>query len=265
MTDEFDDDALRDALIARSGGPVEPLAGRQAVVARAGRIRTRRTVALGGAATAVIVAGLALIPLERDDAETPSDVMLPAATVDTDNTAFPSSTTESERPTTTDAADTTATDDPDADSSDGDPDENIGDTDADGAPAEPAPTLPVGGVTSTVPPNPESTPSTVVPESTAPATSAAPPTTQAPTTVPTTSDAPGDTPFTRQYSSAGGSITIRWDGSALSLQAVDPVAGFDAEIEDQSASRIRVRFRSDDEDSRVDVRARDGKVSVDVS
>jgi hypothetical protein len=112
MTDEFDDDALRDALIARSGGPIEPTAGRNAVVARAGRIRTRRTVAFGGATTAVIVAGLALVPLQPDNADTPSDVVLPAATVDTDTTAIPSSTTEPERPTTTHEDNTTTPEPP---------------------------------------------------------------------------------------------------------------------------------------------------------
>jgi hypothetical protein len=58
---------------------------------------------------------------------------------------------------------------------------------------------------------------------------------------------------------------VRWDGSALSLQSVSPVTGFVADVEDTSATRVRVRFESDDDDdSRIEVRVSGGQVLVDI-
>jgi hypothetical protein len=49
------------------------------------------------------------------------------------------------------------------------------------------------------------------------------------------------------------------------LVSVSPNAGFVSEIEDESSSRIRVRSRSDVDDSQIEVRACDGRVEPDVS
>ena len=38
----------------------------------------------------------------------------------------------------------------------------------------------------------------------------------------------GPAPFTKTYASSGGSITVSWNGSALSLDAVNPAAGHDS-------------------------------------
>ena len=70
----------------------------------------------------------------------------------------------------------------------------------------------------------------------------------------------GPAPFTKTYSSAGGSITVSWSGTALSLDAVNPAAGETSEIEDNSATRIRVRFRGT-EDARIEVRYENGQVT----
>ena len=81
------------------------------------------------------------------------------------------------------------------------------------------------------------------------------------TTTPTTTTEAegGPAPFTRTYSSAGGSITVSWNGSALSLDAVTPAEGYSAEIEDQRADRVRVRFEGAG-DSRIEIRVEDGEV-----
>jgi len=250
MTDDFDDDTLRDAIRARSGGPVDPGSGRRAVGARAARVRTRRNTLVGGAATAAVVVGLVLLPTRDDQPATSDTVLPPASLVDE---ASPSSV-----PEPTPAPSTVVTTTP-----------------------ETMPAVP------TVPPTASSDPGTgdgqetpappasapvVTPAPTAPPSSAAPPSTDAPPTVsppgstPSTSGVPqADAPFTQQYSSAGGSITVSWDGSALSLLGVAANAGFEPEIEDQSSSRIRVRFRGDDDDARIEVRARDGQVESSTS
>ena len=71
------------------------------------------------------------------------------------------------------------------------------------------------------------------------------------------------TPNTETYESSGGSITVVWDGSALDLTAVNPAAGHEAEVEDDSASRVRVRFRGPAE-SRIEVRVENGGPVVDI-
>ena len=57
---------------------------------------------------------------------------------------------------------------------------------------------------------------------------------------------------------------MSWDGAALSLQAVSPAPGFVGEVEDRSPTRVRVRFESADDDSRIEVRVTDGRVDVDI-
>mgnify|MGYP001119357185 CR=1 FL=1 len=252
MTDDFDDDALRDAIRARSGGPVDPGPGLQTVTARAARVRTRRNAVVGGAATAAVVAGLVLLPTSGGEQPATSDASLPPVSVDV--------TAPSTRPSPT-MATTTA------------------DTTSDVVTIPPSPDSGVeSGEDTTAPTTSASTvasPTTAAPSApaaTVPSSSAAPvPTDPPPTTPPavitpsTTPDSEADAPFTREYSSIGGSITVRWDGSALSLISVTPNAGYDSEIEDQSASRIRVRFRGDDDDARIEVRADDGQVEASIS
>jgi hypothetical protein len=116
---------------------------------------------------------------------------------------------------------------------------------------------------------PTTTTPTVPPTTTgAPTTTAGPTTTAAPsTTTPliatTQPQPPPPTPTTETYESTGGSITVVWDGSALDLTAVNPAAGHEAEVEDDSASRVRVRFRGPAE-SRIEVRVENGTPVVDI-
>ena len=263
MTDEFDDE-LRHALWARSGDAVGTTSAHEAVVGRAATIRRRRAVTAGSGALLVLALGaLALVPRDGDDRIAPADdvtlpsvdttdvdedagAALPTTTVDTDEdstgtTAAPTSTTVASGSTILGGGAVTT-------------------TDAGAA----APTTDAGG---TPPPAVAPTVSTTVTTAT---TQVAPTTTAAPTTVATTSPTTttasptGTPPFTKTYPSSGGSITVDWNGASLSLLSVEPAAGYAAEIEDQTSSRIRVRFRGDD-DARIEVRVNDGQVEEVIS
>lgn len=262
MTDDFDDE-LRDALRARSGGPVGTGLAHDAVLGRAATIRRRRAVAAGSGALAVLALGaLVLVTRDGDDRIAPADeVTVPSVdtiAVDVDDSdedagaALPTTTVDDrggDDATSTTAVSTTAA-----------------------APtsttAAPGAAVPGGAMTTTVP---GATPPAAPPASTTATTTATTTTTTAaPSTVATTSptttaaDPPATPPFTKTYQSSGGSITVDWNGSSLSLLSVQPASGYTAEIEDQTAARIRVRFRGTD-DSRIEVRADNGQVEEIIS
>jgi hypothetical protein len=52
---------------------------------------------------------------------------------------------------------------------------------------------------------------------------------------------------------------VSWDGGRLSLDAVAAAEGHVAEIEDDGADRIRVRFNGPNE-SRIEVRVENGEI-----
>lgn len=255
MTDDFDDDALRHALSSRSGGPIHTDTARQAIITRAQRTRTVRTGAIVATTSLVVIAGLVLLPNIGDTQPDPADQ--PAApTIDT--IAPPPTTTNT--PTNT-ATTTTSTNTRTTTTAATPPDES--------SPAAPLTTVPSAPTSTPAPqPNPATT---TQPASTPPANpstttvpSVAPNTTVAPTTTTAAPD-PTDPPFTQQYNSTGGSITVNWNGTALTLISTAPGSGYETEIEVESADRIRVRFRSDNADSRIEVRAQDGHVEHTIS
>jgi hypothetical protein len=87
------------------------------------------------------------------------------------------------------------------------------------------------------------------------------------TSVASTTNAPSaPAAFTQSYSSRGGSITVTWNGSSLSLDAINPNAGFVGEVHDATASRVRVDFESNGgsggDDARIEVRVEDGRVEA---
>ena len=88
-------------------------------------------------------------------------------------------------------------------------------------------------------------------------TSSVPANTASSSSVPTT---PLPAPFTKTYTSAGGSITVTWRGTAFSLDAVSPAPGFQAEIHDQDWDRIRVEFDNDASAWRIEIRFEDGAI-----
>ena len=69
-------------------------------------------------------------------------------------------------------------------------------------------------------------------------------------------------PFTETYASAGGSITVTWNGSKFAIDSIDAAAGYTAEIKDQRWDRVRVEFESGSNDSRIEVRISDDDNSV---
>jgi hypothetical protein len=53
---------------------------------------------------------------------------------------------------------------------------------------------------------------------------------------------------------------VQWNGAVLDLQLATPAAGFEAEVEDDLADRVRVRFRGAGGDVRIELRVEDGEV-----
>jgi hypothetical protein len=238
---DFDDRELRDALRRRAGAASDGLgieAARARVVARAGQVRRRRAAVAGGAAMAGLVAAAVFVIGPGSD----SVVTTPADQTD----GAPASSVDS-------SVDTTAPDPASPETTD--PDRQVA----------------VTRTPTTVSPDPTTTAPSAIPPtgtastSTAPSTSApaAPDTTvtSPPTSPPpTTTVAPAPDPITPTYSAAGGSITVRWDGVALSLLSVTPASGFDSEVEDERPDRIRVRFQGADGDFRIEIRIEDGEI-----
>ena len=71
--------------------------------------------------------------------------------------------------------------------------------------------------------------------------------------------------FTETYRSSGGSISVSWSGTALSISSINPAAGFVADIEDNSWDNVRVDFEPDDDDlddARIEVRLHEGTIRV---
>ena len=241
MTDfePFDDD-LANALQRRA--PDVDMAGigaasaHNAVLARARGIRRRRAGIAGGATLAAFIAGGVLLLSGNGD-----DTLAPAT-----------------EPSTSTAPETSA---------------------------------PATTSTSVAPTSTATPPSTAMPPSTAPTATVttAPPVVTAPATVPGTSvggqppvsvgeqssssssftsssstsstvATQGPAPSTKTYNSSGGSITVTWNGSALSLDSVNAATGYTAEIEDNSSTRVRVRFVGP-ADSRIEIRFENGDVT----
>ncbi len=238
---EFDDRELGDALRRRAGAPTDGFgieAAHSAVVARAGRVRRRRAAVAGGAAMAGLVALAVFVIGPGSD----SVVTTPA-----DQTDAPAPSVDSSVDTTTPAS--TAPDETE-------PDQDVTVT------TTPTPTslAPTTTAAAEIPP-PATASTTTAPSTTAPAatTTVVAPPTSPPPTAPTTTVAPAPDPITQTYSSAGGSITLRWDGAALTLLDVTPAAGFGSEVEDERPDRIRVRFEGDG-DFRIEIRVVDGQI-----
>ena len=233
---DFDDRELGDALRRRAGATTDGLgieAARSAVLARAGRVRRRRAAVAGGAAMAGLIAAAVFVigPGTDSTVTTPADQTDGAPATSVDSTV--DTTTPGRAPAPTEPEDVTVTTTPTTTSPD------------------PTTTAP-----SAIPPTATAPPTTAP---AAPGTTVVAPPTSPPPTTPTTTVAPPE-PVTQTYSSAGGSITVGWDGVALSGLDVTPAAGFDHEVEDERPDRIRVRFQGPGGDFRIEIRVQDGQV-----
>jgi hypothetical protein len=241
MTDfePFDDD-LANALQRRA--PDVDMAGtgaasaHNAVLARARGIRRRRAGIAGGATLAAFIAGGVLLLSGNAD-----DTLAPATEPSTSTapeTSAPATSSTSVAPTSTATPPSTAM---------------------------PASTARTETVT-TAPPvvtAPETVPGTSVgvqpPVSVGEQSSSSSSSTSSSSTSSTVATQ-GPAPFTRTYNSSGGSITVTWNGSALSLDSVNAAAGYTPETEDNSSTRVRVRFVGP-ADSRIEIRFENGDVT----
>ncbi len=256
--EQFDDE-LGSALRRRAGGDSGSISGAHAaVLARSSHIRRRRAAVTGGVAmAAIIVGGFMLIPrggdrsVRSDSGDDPIpgiSTTVPDQTSADGDAADDSVTTTS--PTTIPAipSSTTAGVLPSSIAPQGNPSQST-----------PQTTLSSGN-TSSVTTTPRNTTVTTVTTGTSgsvvstssPASTGAPSTTSQP-------DVPPLQPFTKTYDSVYGSITVNWNGSALSLLTVSPIAGATAEIQDQETLKIRVLFVGGDE-SRIEIRVNNGEL-----
>ena len=71
-------------------------------------------------------------------------------------------------------------------------------------------------------------------------------------------------PFSKTYTTNGGSVTVTFDGSTLSLSGVTPAPGFVIERQEARGDRVRVRFESDDNRSEIEVGFHDGELREEV-
>lgn len=247
------DPQLAEAIRRRAGtGSNSAASAHAAVLTRAGHIRRRRSAAVGAVAMiGLMVGGFALLPRGGDRTLAPGntgDVLAPvpstvvATSIDNGAEIEPgvsglgAATSTTTIPTATiPTASTTG------------PTSTVGVVGATPtSSASTATTTPKSGTTSTTTGGPNTT---VVSNSTSTTAAGQPPI----------------QPFTKTYPSTGGSITVSWNGSALSLLAVAPAEGFQSEIEDNQSLRIRVRFRGNDGDSRIEVRVSNGELIETIS
>ena len=259
--EQFDDE-LGSALRRRAGGDSGSISGAHAaVLARSSHIRRRRAAVTGGVAMAAIIAGgFMLIPrggdrsVRSDSGDDPIpgiSTTVPDQTSADGDAADDSVTTTS--PTTIPAipSSTTAGVLPSSIAPQGNPSQST-----------PQTTLSPGN-TSSVTTTPRNTTVTTGTSGSVVSTSSVPSTSNvASTGAPSTTsqpDVPPLQPFTKTYDSAYGSITVNWNGSALSLLTVSPIAGATAEIQDQETLKIRVLFVGGDE-SRIEIRVNNGEL-----
>lgn len=90
-----------------------------------------------------------------------------------------------------------------------------------------------------------------------PASSAEPGVTAVPGPAPappsaTTTTAPAPAPETRSYTLVGGSATLRFSASGVTVVSATPNPGFAVETEPTHGTGVRVRFRSDSHESAVE-------------
>ncbi len=73
-------------------------------------------------------------------------------------------------------------------------------------------------------------------------------------------------PQTPTYSSAGGSITVNFDGgSTVSLASSSPAAGFTAEVHDNGPTRVEVRFSNGQTEWRIRVDVVNGALQPEIT
>lgn len=120
--------------------------------------------------------------------------------------------------------------------------------------AEVASTAPGSSTSTTLPPTEETATTEVGSDGTVPATSApgpAPTTTVPPaTTAPPPTAAPAGE--TRTYTLVGGTASLRFTPSGVTVVFANPAQGFDVEIEPEHGNGVKIEFENDAHESRLD-------------
>jgi hypothetical protein len=250
---EFDDpidDQLKRALRRRTGATAVAAAHAD-VVARANGIRRRRlALGGGGAMSAILIAGLIVLPTSTENAPAPASegVQLPGIGSSSTTTSLGAS-----NPGTTDIG----------------PSTSMGVQSASGD----DPAVTTHSTTTSDAASPTSTseaaPTSNSPSSTAPTTEGPVPIVTTATSVETsatsTAGSQATPPFTNTYETPGGMLTATWNGVSLTLNTVAPAPGFEAEIKDNDPDRLRVEFDNGSADYRIEIRAENGTVAADLS
>lgn len=151
----------------------------------------------------------------------------------TDSRPAPLSATEVEERLAA-AATTTTTADPASPPSAGTAAPTESTAPATAGPSSPGTTVVLGGPAVVAPQPPEPAPGA------SPTTTAPPP----PTTVP----APGET---RTYALVGGTVSLRFEASGVTVAFASPAAGFEVEVEPEHGNGVKVEFESETHRSRV--------------
>ncbi len=262
---DLDDQRFRDVFDSLGGSAPDSHDGARDLLPRIARARRRRRMERFGALTIVVVlaATTALVLRERGHdrvtvVNTPTTsatiTLAPPRTTATITTTTPLPTTGAVTPapptasppgtaTTPAIADDTAA----GPSGDATSNETPAPSTGSAPPSTPRSTSPVTG------PPPATTPST--PPSTEPATTE-------PTTESETSDSvehrPPTVTATESFSSTGGSITLRTDGSTITVVAVDPAPGWAVAELDTAPDQVKVRFGSPSQQTSIRVELEDG-------
>jgi hypothetical protein len=79
---------------------------------------------------------------------------------------------------------------------------------------------------------------------------------------PGSAPAPAPTPAEQAitFDAVGGSVSVRWSSTTMTLVGVQAGAGFTFEITHEESDRIEVRFESDNHESRVELRLVGGQI-----
>jgi hypothetical protein len=252
---DFDpiDDELKRALHQRAGISFTGAAHAD-VLARSNQIRRRRlAIAGGGAMSAILVAGLILLPTGTGNAPAPASdgTQLPGIGSTSSTTTPPSLTDagiELDRDTSTTTQSTPAQGSGSA-ASTAPSDTATQSSTSTSTSAQPGPTSSTTA---------QSTPTT----SNVPASRSSVPTSVETSTTAASQNTPA---FTKTYGTPGGSLNLTWNGSSLTINSINPVPGYQADIKDDDPDRVRVDFDNGSADYRVEVRAENGTVSEEIS
>ena len=111
---------------------------------------------------------------------------------------------------------------------------------------------PSGATGTTATTRPRATTASTAPRSQAPTPSTTAVTAPASSATSTSTAPPSGATETRTYNLVGGSATLRFSPSGVTVVLADPKPGFSADVDEGSGGRVRIRFESDSHRSQVE-------------